>query len=448
MAGAVLAIRMRAGEGNNGIANVAPSRRFPEVIAALGVALLVSTICLLSRGRHFPGSWALLPVIGTCFVIAGGCDTWVARKLLSSRALVFVGLISYPLYLWHWPILAFVRIVEGPHPRWQAIVSAIGAAVLLAALTYRYIEKPIRALRSVMIMRALIGCMVLIGLMGVAGMLGLIKPRSHNTIADQFGVAAQDWDFPGAGFHRDSVDDGLAVNIVGNGARKIMFWGDSNAEQYGPRIEKLIAANPNATVYFATAGNCPPIRHTRISAKPGCESYADKAFAFARDGPASTIIIAAQWSGYLTSSALVFSKADETFLAIAARDRAMSAFANTIEALRAANKRVVVVLNIPVSDDLDPRNMLKRHWNGNFSTNTEGILIEQWKAERSYLTGNFAEVAQRAGAMVIDPTDSLCPQQRCLSVDEQGEPIYRDGRHLRARFVREKILYLDQLISP
>ena len=456
MAGALLAIRAHQQMESRGAPIAIRSQWFTEIISAFGLTLLLLTIYFLNRERHYPGSWALLPVIGTCCLIAGGGGSWVARQLLSRRILVGIGLISYPLYLWHWPTLAFVRIIEGSHIRWQSIFAALSASVLLAVMTYRYVERPMRepresresrASRSPRLIWGLCSFMAIVGIVGIAGTFALILPRSHGGNAERFGIASQDWDFPGRGFRREIVSEGLAVNVIGAGRKRVMIWGDSNAEQYGPRVEKLIGeADANTTVYFATAGNCPPIRHTRISVKPGCESYAEKAFMFARDGPASTVIIAAQWAGYLTSSALVFSKPDEELVRRTAHEAAMAEFASTITALRAAGKRVVVVLNIPVSDELDPRNMLKRFWNGDIETHTEGVSFDAWTAARAYLTGNLAEVTSNAGAVVIDPSDLLCNKLRCLAIDERGEPIYRDGRHLRARFVRERVTYLDDFI--
>jgi peptidoglycan/LPS O-acetylase OafA/YrhL len=447
MAGALLAISAHDQMKSRDMPIAIRSQWFSEIISAFGLTLLLLTTCFLNRERHYPGSWALLPVIGTCCLIAGGGGSWVARQLLSRRILVGIGLISYPLYLWHWPMLTFVRIIEGSHIRWQSIFAALSASVLLAGMTYRNVERPIRASRSPGLVWSLCSFMAIVGVVGIAGRFDFILPRSHGSNAERFGIASQDWDFPGRGFRREIVSEGLAVNVIGAGPKRVMIWGDSNAEQYGPRVEKLIgAADANTTVYFVTAGNCPPIRHTRISVKPGCESHAEKAFMFARDGPASTVIIAAKWAGYLTSSALVFSKPGEGLVKSAAHDAAITEFSSTITALRAAGKRVVVVLNIPVSDELDPRNMLKRFWNGDIETNTAGISFDAWIASRAYLTGNLAQVASSAGAIVIDPSDLLCNKFRCLAIDERGEPIYRDGSHLRARFVRERVTYLDEVI--
>src|SRR5207247_5485333 len=70
----------------------------------------------LEQGAAYPGWWATLPVVGTALLIWAGTDAWINRALLGRHALVYIGLMSYPLYLWHWPLLAFARITESGEP--------------------------------------------------------------------------------------------------------------------------------------------------------------------------------------------------------------------------------------------------------------------------------------------------------------------------------------------
>jgi peptidoglycan/LPS O-acetylase OafA/YrhL len=112
--------------------------------SAAGLALLLGTIALLRAERHFPGWWALLPTLGATLLIAAGPHAWCNRVLLSSRVMVWFGLISYPLYLWHWPLLSFARIVESGMPSAPIRGAAVVAAVVLAWLSYRFVEKPLR----------------------------------------------------------------------------------------------------------------------------------------------------------------------------------------------------------------------------------------------------------------------------------------------------------------
>jgi hypothetical protein len=107
-------------------------------VVALGVA-----VAMLNSTRVFPGLWAVLPVIGTGLLILAGPDTAMNRAL-STRVLVWIGLISYPLYLWHWPLIVFSRIAAGGTPPVELRVLVVVASILLAAATYRVVELPLR----------------------------------------------------------------------------------------------------------------------------------------------------------------------------------------------------------------------------------------------------------------------------------------------------------------
>ena len=115
-----------------------------ETAAWLGIALIVAALLLVNPHRSFPGWWALLPTVGTALVISARPTTSTNRHILSRRAVVYIGLISYPLYLWHWPILVFERIVRINEPTALMKLGGIGVAFVLAELTYRFIEKPVR----------------------------------------------------------------------------------------------------------------------------------------------------------------------------------------------------------------------------------------------------------------------------------------------------------------
>lgn len=110
----------------------------------LGAFLICVALLFVTRDKAFPGWWVLLPTIGTCLIISAGQHAWLNRTVLSHRVVVWIGLISYPLYLWHWPLLSFARIMESKTPSISVRFTAIALAFVLAWLTYRLIEHPIR----------------------------------------------------------------------------------------------------------------------------------------------------------------------------------------------------------------------------------------------------------------------------------------------------------------
>ncbi|TAK90619.1 MAG: acyltransferase [Burkholderiaceae bacterium] len=115
-----------------------------EIQSIVGIVLIGSAIVLIDKEKVFPGWWALLPTIGAFLVLCAGQQAWFNRTVLSSRVLVWVGLISFPLYLWHWPLLSFARITENATPSSEIRIAALLISLILAWLTYVLIEKPIR----------------------------------------------------------------------------------------------------------------------------------------------------------------------------------------------------------------------------------------------------------------------------------------------------------------
>jgi peptidoglycan/LPS O-acetylase OafA/YrhL len=118
--------------------------RANDWISFLGAAFLLIGVLQITKGSTFPGYWALLPVLGAALLIAAGDHAWINRFVLSTRFLVWIGLISFPLYLWHWPLLSFARIIEGEVPSYTIRMIAVIASIILAWVTFRLIELPIR----------------------------------------------------------------------------------------------------------------------------------------------------------------------------------------------------------------------------------------------------------------------------------------------------------------
>jgi len=110
----------------------------------LGCALLAAAVLTLSTDSVFPGWLALLPTLGTYFLISAGPEAWLNRKVLSHSALVLVGLISFPLYLWHWPLLSFLRIIGSGPPSRGLRIGVVLVSMALAWLTYKLLERPFR----------------------------------------------------------------------------------------------------------------------------------------------------------------------------------------------------------------------------------------------------------------------------------------------------------------
>ncbi|WP_156912697.1 acyltransferase family protein [Methylocaldum szegediense] len=130
--------------------------------------LLAYGIWKINKDIRFPGKWAVFPVMGTVLVILAGPQAWINKKILSKKIAVWFGLISFPLYLWHWPLLSFARIIENEPPGHEICTAVIIISILLAWLTVRFLEKPFRfsSQRSVLKLNILVGLMIGTGFLG------------------------------------------------------------------------------------------------------------------------------------------------------------------------------------------------------------------------------------------------------------------------------------------
>jgi peptidoglycan/LPS O-acetylase OafA/YrhL len=115
-----------------------------NVQSLLGAALITIGVLVITKEKHFPGWWAVLPTVGAVLIISAGTQAWLNRTVLSNRVLVWFGLISFPLYLWHWPLLSFARIIESEKTSQGIRITAVIISIVFAWLTYKLIEKPIR----------------------------------------------------------------------------------------------------------------------------------------------------------------------------------------------------------------------------------------------------------------------------------------------------------------
>ncbi|WP_066272843.1 acyltransferase family protein [Hydrogenophaga palleronii] len=115
-----------------------------QCLSVLGVLCLAYGFMNITPKTVFPGWAALAPVLGATLLIAAGPKALLNRYVLSIKPLVWIGLISYPLYLWHWPIISYLHIINSEPLSTRAGLFAIGGAILLAALTYLLVERPLR----------------------------------------------------------------------------------------------------------------------------------------------------------------------------------------------------------------------------------------------------------------------------------------------------------------
>jgi peptidoglycan/LPS O-acetylase OafA/YrhL len=142
-------------------------KRHKNLISVLGILLIILGFLFLDKSKAFPGWWALLPVSGSFFLIAAGKKGWVNDNILSIQILVFIGLFSFSLYLWHWVFLSILRIFIGQDLSLFVKLLGIAISFLFAITTYFFIEKPSKRIaKNKFRTLFLLAAMVLLGISG------------------------------------------------------------------------------------------------------------------------------------------------------------------------------------------------------------------------------------------------------------------------------------------
>ena len=297
---------------------ISPALSRANLLAWIGAGLMVLAFTVVDASRPFPGWWGLLPTLGSTALVAAGPDAWLNRTLLSSRWLVAVGLISYPLYLWHWPLLAFANVLQPDGVALLPRAALVVASILLATLTYQYIERPIRFGRRRPV--TVPGLCILVASLCLAGWLsgaGRVAPRAARGEFQKVWDAVADWHPFENGFVTTRLG-GIEVHLLGDPKDRVLFLGDSNVEQFGPRMSLLYAAAPDRTspILVAVYGGCPPIPNVREKNHPDCPGFLTNALRLAGDDSVQRIVVGACWNCYFRQSR----RPDERFRVLRGRE--------------------------------------------------------------------------------------------------------------------------------
>jgi peptidoglycan/LPS O-acetylase OafA/YrhL len=328
-------------------------RRFPNIQSLAGFALIAFAYGFIERDLQFPGWWALLPTVGAALIICAGSTAAPNRILLSNRAVVFIGLISYPLYLWHWPLLSLSQIIMPKTPA-VAVKVAVAAAFALAWLTYRFIDRPVRRMPMTPIMPAALAiCMAAVCAVGFAVQLrGGFPNRAVVRANRDPSLAYETVSNPApAVYGCDWVDQPQLPNKVycmrdGRGSIRYAMLGDSKA---GALIDALMRTSDPGARWEFIGGNA-------HDGSP--EPVISEASVYRRHQPAARAAVA-----YLAQindiDVVVFAMASRTLLNRGTDDtledqprspwshEALAGMRRALSPVLASGKRVVLVVDNP-----------------------------------------------------------------------------------------------------
>lgn len=389
-----------------------------NALSVAGFAVLTAGLLVITKENPFPSWWAVLPVVGTTLIIAAGSNAWLNRVILSNRILVWLGLISYPLYLWHWPLLSFARIVTSETPSITVRTSAVILSVALAWATHRLIESPLRYGQSTNAKTvALFIAMIVIGYAGykIYQSDGLpfrdgAQPHVINEGDTEHDIFLK---HPYEKFHLCTPMDIQKEALVWKGSvrcfqsekstpKKIALIGDSHAEHlFIGLAEHLKGTN---IVFYIKGGAMPYM--------------SDKAFEkiyryVINDKDIETVIIATHWKGKLA----VFP--DLNML--------KAELGKTVAALSSANKKVYLAEDVPTFSFSPLKCKYSRIVSGGNKCEEDRNFF--YSDHNKYLPILESIRNSHKNTEILKMADLFCDTKTC-NMSKDGQLLYRDENHL------------------
>lgn len=397
-------------------------------IAAAGALLVAGSLAFLAEDEVFPGFRALAPTLGAVLLIlAGRSSANPISRLLAVKPLVWVGVVSYSAYLWHWPLLAFYRYGHA-EVGWAAGIAIFLLTFALAWLSYRFVEQPARASRAsawrVFVAQYLVptGCIAAFAFVALHVQGYGLRWKSPDYIARLAAYQnrtrpAYAFDYVCQRWRVSAADLGNERCVIGAGTAerpRVLLWGDSNAAHYVGLLGAFGRAGGFRFRNIAVS-SCPPLvadpeRYVPANRLDDCR--ASLAALLPALQASDVIIISGSWSVYAEQSA--------GFL---------DAFFATARALGEAGKLVIIMGKAPVIAGYDRR------------CREKALSYPLLECAPSLAVPPAADVVRvnarlqafaesTANVRYFDISPYLCRDGLCSAMDAQGRPLYYDRSHL------------------
>ncbi len=414
----------------------------PNVQSVTGLLLIVAGLFLFRSTSPFPGWRALLPTIGVCLLIQAGQSAVVNRTLLSNRGMVAIGMISYPLYLWHWPLLAYLYLMQGGVVTPAMTGTAILLAALIATVSYHLLEKPVRHNGAPGAVALVLASLLL--LLGIIGSLiyyrqGLpARAINHLNVSDNVTPTLPTVAVDGCGL---SPAERTGIALCQQDRREPATYGllgDSKAQALFPALVENSA--PGSRWLFVGGHDKRGVSPVPVlSSDPAYGDY-QRVTQAAVEGLVRNPHLQAV---VLASAARNLLQVDDRYLddlptsphyaaATVGLDR-------VIAQLVAAQKRVVIVVDNPALEDpelcmtrqISPRWLNRGFHRADNSRCHLSLADQQAKTER--YRNMLQSLAQRPGGevTVVDPTELLCEAAtKSCAISKDGHMLYSYSDHV------------------
>ena len=403
------------------------SRPRREAIAWASIAAIGFAVFGYDHGTPFPGSAALAPCLGTVGLIYAGRGRNLLSDLLATRAFVWVGLISYSLYLVHWPISAMTFYTSFDEPTVTFRLLMLAASIGAAWISWKFVETPVRSRRLLKTTRGLLAGFLASSLV-IASLCVAVIARVPSTPKDLIASA--------------KLQDLKAGRLVGLGVERtesrethLMLWGDSHAQVLGQELSDVLAdagLSGSAAISFAV----PPLLGAtlRDAGRQMPERSEAVLKIIGRDKPRH-VLLAATWWAYAVDE-----DGDGQLLATGASAASTpsslelfeSALLETVHRLEAAGTQPWLLSSVPLQNQHIPRALLAASRDGR-DLAAIGVTALEHRERQRQVDEVIERVANATTLRVLDPTPYLSLDNGHTRVEVDGAPAYRDTNHLDPR---------------
>ena len=336
------------------------------------------------------------------------------------------------------------------------MVGALVASVVLAWMTYRFIETPVREKAAGRYIPHLCGLAIIVFAAGFYVSKDGVRPYIDIPALNVILSAKDDW-----GFKESTIeiwrDDKLRVyQVAADRPEQVLYIGDSNMEQFLPRVTRIVREQPDKTytATYITRGGCLPVSGVTRQDRPECHKIMDYARSYVRDNNVVRVVIAGIWAVMFDDDAELTYHFDDgrvvPFTQEEARNAVFQSISQMIHEFRSAGAEVTVIGTIPVYVDLMKGPTLDRLALLRVRRGMEELKIVPDFALEEGLNEEMAalirDTARAAGAAYVDPTAFLCVDGRCPLYQDNHRGVYKDDTHITASYAREHATFMDKTI--
>lgn len=416
-----------------------PSKVFYNLFSIGGICLLAYGFLTIDKEVRYPGAWALIPVLGALLVIAATPKAWINNKLLSNKFMVWLGLISFPLYLWHWPILSFARIIEGNTPSFEIKIALISLSVVLAWVTYRYIENPIRKGLKITPISAYL--FIIMFFIAAGGLL-----INHDGVPSRaIAIKSKDFNYKTevAGYKKCDVE-GLISNDFAlnyclydpNKTPNSAIIGDSHAED---KFHGLVQVDNMNNWMLIGNSSCPPVLDINIiSEEKDCKEKMGLIFSYLLENKNIKNVVLSFYGNYFKTDLYVAGNLQKrtgpneivissNIYSGSRKEIFYLGLDSAVKRLISNGKDVTLFIDIPELP-FAPKDCYRNSYDNNCKISKKEVLERQ-----SELRALLERLKTSNPKLTIyDPIELFCKEEICSYVTE-NIIMYRDSHHLSLR---------------